>query len=102
PAKRRYVVDDGKVIGRARQDEGVGKIAIALIDETTAEFLLEIIKRQRVELLEDVLATELGERLLGRHLRCFSGSALRVLAEEPAEPRRNGLPAVVWIPTQLL
>lgn len=47
------VVDHHHVIGRARQDELVWEEAVRLVDEAPLKLLLEVVERERVELLDE-------------------------------------------------
>ena len=100
----------GEVVGRARrsslgagQDQLVGVEAVALVDEAALELLLEVLERQRVELLDDApggrsAPTRSSVGMCGASL----AAALHVAAEEAAQPPRHVLPAVVRVLAQLL
>ena len=58
----RDVLGEREVVVRDREDEIVRIVGVALIDEEHLEFLLEVVERQGVELLDDVVVAEPATR----------------------------------------
>ena len=77
-------VDPGKATNRTvitfvgTPDQVVGVEAVALVDEAALELLLEVLERQRVELLDDRLGAEPGDAFLGGQVRCQCRTGRRV------------------------